>query len=486
MKALLCSFLAATLLAGICRSAAQGQPVMTGAEMLDDGSCLLFAQGDPGATYRILAADDLAVWDTIGVQVADASFGDLVFRDRAAPFFRARFYGVGLAVGDTTFPTFTLTSPTNDMINQPTVLLAGTASDASGIRTVRVNTATIAGTTNFSVALPLAPGTNRFLLSVIDLSPNRNRRSQIVQVRYVPLLPAILVQPVSQTNLVTTTASFNVSATGTEPLHYQWRKDGLELADSARISGAATNDLFITNVGAADVAGYDVVITNSSGAVTSEVATLTVKTPPGWIGILQPNYAENFDGIGDTGTNTPPGWFVGAGTGAVSGTNVTVSVGSSTGGGNYNFGSAGSPDRALGSLAASSAPRNTEARFINACGSNLVSFTIDYTGEQWRQGGVSAVNNDLVLQFSTNGTNFTPMGGQFNFDTPYDTGPAGALDGNQTTNRVTGLGGLFLPPAPITNGGVFYLRWVDADNTSSDHALAVDDLNILFDFEGTP
>jgi hypothetical protein len=34
--------------------------------------------------------------------------------------------------------------------------------------------------------------------------------------------------------------------------------------------------------------------------------------------------------------------------------------------------------------------------------------------------------------------------------------------------------------AAITNGGVFHLRWADADNASNDHALAIDDLIITF------
>jgi hypothetical protein len=165
---------------------------------------------------------------------------------------------------------------------------------------------------------------------------------------------------------------------------------------------------------------------------------------------------------------------------------VTASTGSSTGGANYNFGSAGSTDRALGSLASGSLQRDTEARFINASGSNIVSFSIDYTGEQWRQGGASAVNNDLVLQFSTTGTTFAAMGSQFNFSTPYPTGTAGALDGNAATNRVTGIGGVFFPAVTITNAEVFYLRWVDADNTSNDHGIAVDDLSVTFTFEEAP
>jgi len=178
---------------------------------------------------------------------------------------------------------------------------------------------------------------------------------------------------------------FNVTATGTGPLSYQWRKTSVNLSDTARISGATTTNLAISGVSALDQADYDVVVSNPSGSTTSIVATLTIKAPPGLIPVFDAGYGENFDSMGDTGTNAPAGWFVGTGTGVVSGTDVTVSTGSASAGGNYNFGSSGSLDRALGSLATSSTQRDTEARFINASGSNIVSFTISYTGEQWRQ-----------------------------------------------------------------------------------------------------
>ncbi|MSU58303.1 MAG: hypothetical protein EXS35_09005 [Pedosphaera sp.] len=478
---------AVVLMLCVFQSPVSGAPVVvTSSQFLSNGDFLLLLNGNPGTSYRILASTDLVNWDTVAYQVADASFGDFAYVDRTTLFFRARFYGAGLTNGDMIFPSLNISSPTNAVVSQPTVPLTGTASDASGIREVRLNDIPITGTTNFSGTLTLVPGTNRFLVSAIDASANRNRRSQFVQISYVPLLPAIITHPAHQTNDVATTATFSVNAAGSPPLGYRWRKNGADLSDGPHFSGTTTTSLIISNVGARDVAGYTVLVTNASGAVTSSIATLTISTPAGWIPVTNASHSENFDSLGDTGTNTPAGWFVGTGTGAVSGTNVTVSTGSSTGGNNYNFGSAGNSDRVLGSLASGSLQRDTEARFINASGSNLVSFALSYTGEQWRQGGTAAVNNDLVLQYSTTGTNFTALGNQFNFNSPFDTGPAGALDGNAATNRVTGIGGTYLPTVAVTNGGVFYLRWADADNTSNDHALGVDDLTITFTFESVP
>src|SRR3989442_707583 len=66
-------------------------------------------------------------------------------------------------------------------------------------------------------------------------------------------------------------------------------------------------------------------------------------------------YTQNFGSMGATGATAPNGWFVGTGTGAISGKTVTPGDGSSNTGGNYNFGASGSSNRALGSLASASA-----------------------------------------------------------------------------------------------------------------------------------
>lgn len=192
------------------------------------------------------------------------------------------------------------------------------------------------------------------------------------------------------------------------------------------------------------------------------------------------SYSQNFDSMGATGTTTPSGWFVGTGTGAIAGTTVTPGTGSSTSGGNYNFGSSGSSDRALGSLASGSTQRDTEVRFTNNTGAAITSFTINYTGEEWRVGGTSAVDNALTMAYSSNGTSFSTMGSNFDFHTPIDSGTAGALDGNAAANRVTNIGGTYTPGTSIGPGQTIYLRWQDPDDASSDNAIAVDDFSIMF------
>ena len=86
--------------------------------------------------------------------------------------------------------------------------------------------------------------------------------------------PGITTQPLSMTVSNGAPASFSVTASGTAPLKYQWLKD-------TSILPTGTNSTYtIAAVTTNDAASYRVVITNSVGAVTSAVATLTVLLAP--------------------------------------------------------------------------------------------------------------------------------------------------------------------------------------------------------------
>ena len=91
--------------------------------------------------------------------------------------------------------------------------------------------------------------------------------------------PALAAQPQGATNSAGSTVTFSAAATGTAPLSFQWRRDGLPLADGGNIAGAGTAVLTLANVGGADAGGYSLAVTNQYGSVTSAVATLTVIDP---------------------------------------------------------------------------------------------------------------------------------------------------------------------------------------------------------------
>jgi N-acetylneuraminic acid mutarotase len=96
----------------------------------------------------------------------------------------------------------------------------------------------------------------------------------------VPMAPVITAQPASRTNLVGTTATFTVAATGSEPLSYQWVKNGTNfLADGGGVSGARAPTLTLTNVQSSDAGLYSVVVSNAGGSTNSANASLMVLTP---------------------------------------------------------------------------------------------------------------------------------------------------------------------------------------------------------------
>jgi hypothetical protein len=92
--------------------------------------------------------------------------------------------------------------------------------------------------------------------------------------------PAITTQPVSQTNLVGSTVTFSVAATGQTPLSYQWKKDGVNLTDGGHISGAQSGTLTVTGIGPLDEGVYTVGVTNPASGVLSGPALLVVMDPP--------------------------------------------------------------------------------------------------------------------------------------------------------------------------------------------------------------
>src|SRR5258708_31125523 len=67
------------------------------------------------------------------------------------------------------------------------------------------------------------------------------------------LVPAgIATEPTDQVAALSGTAFFSISATGAQPLFYQWQKNGTNLADGGRISGAASPTLTLSTLDLGD------------------------------------------------------------------------------------------------------------------------------------------------------------------------------------------------------------------------------------------
>ncbi len=88
------------------------------------------------------------------------------------------------------------------------------------------------------------------------------------------IAPAIAVQPANVAVDQGQTATFTVTATGTAPMAYQWRRNG------AALVGATSSSLTLANAQPSAAGTYTVTVTNTAGSVTSAGATLTVNTAP--------------------------------------------------------------------------------------------------------------------------------------------------------------------------------------------------------------
>jgi hypothetical protein len=89
--------------------------------------------------------------------------------------------------------------------------------------------------------------------------------------------PALIyVQPQPVTVASGQPMAMTVYTQGSGPISYQWRRNGENLVDDGRISGATTADLVIDPTMLADAGQYDVIVSNMCGGMTSDTAELMV------------------------------------------------------------------------------------------------------------------------------------------------------------------------------------------------------------------
>ncbi len=85
-----------------------------------------------------------------------------------------------------------------------------------------------------------------------------------------------MAHPTDQLNIVVGgPATFTVIASGA--VVYEWRKDGVAINNSVRITGADTAMLSISSIATGDEGNYNVFIMNDAGDATSTVAMLSIR-----------------------------------------------------------------------------------------------------------------------------------------------------------------------------------------------------------------
>ena len=138
------------------------------------------------------------------------------------------------------------------------------------------NSVAIAGATSATLTLSsvTTADAGTYAVVVANVAGSAASAYAILTVNPAPVAPSITSQPASQTVTAGGNVSFSVVATGTAPLSYQWRLNGVNIA------GATSATLTLSAVTSANTGSYTVLVRNSAGSAASVAATLTVNPAP--------------------------------------------------------------------------------------------------------------------------------------------------------------------------------------------------------------
>lgn len=131
----------------------------------------------------------------------------------------------------------------------------------------------ITGATSASYTTPATvPGDNGSSFTVTVTNAAGSITSSAAVLTVTTQAPAITTQPANQFVLAGATATFSVTATGTAPLSYQWKKNGVDITTGGTSATYTTPATVVGDSGSS----FTVTVTNTAGSVTSSAATLTV------------------------------------------------------------------------------------------------------------------------------------------------------------------------------------------------------------------
>jgi Protein of unknown function (DUF1573)/Abnormal spindle-like microcephaly-assoc'd, ASPM-SPD-2-Hydin/Immunoglobulin I-set domain len=179
----------------------------------------------------------------------------------------------------------------------------------------------ISGATAASYTTPAttnSDNSSQFTVVVTDGSGSMTSNSAILTVTAAAVAPSIASQPANQAVKAGQSATFSVTATGTAPITYQWKKNG------TAISGAASASYTTPATAASDnSAQFTVTVANSVSDVTSNAATLTVNVATPVLNASKTSLSFSSVNIGSN--ITLPVTFTNGGNSNVTISNVTIS-----------------------------------------------------------------------------------------------------------------------------------------------------------------
>jgi hypothetical protein len=291
----------------------------------------------------------------------------------------------------------------------------------------------------------------QFTVVVTDGTGSVTSNPATLTVTATAVAPAITAQPANKTVTAGQTATFSVTATGTAPLTYQWKKNGTAIGGAASASYTTPATIASDNN-----AQFTVTVTNSVSSNTSNAATLTVDVPPSIT--TQPanrtvnaGQTANFSVVAaGTGTLTyqwkKNGAAIGSATAASYTTPATVA---SDNGASFTVtvtGTTGSVTSNAATLTVNGPPAITAqpaSKTVAAGQTATFSVTAAGTGTltyQWKKGG-TAIGGATSSSYTTPATATGDSGSQF---TVTVTNSVGSTTSNTATLTVTAAATLIL------------------------------------------
>ena len=331
------------------------------------------------------------------------------------------------------------------------------------------NGTAISGATSASYTTPAettsASGT-QFTVTVSNSVGNVTSNAATLTVNAAPVAPSITTQPSSVTITAGQTATFSVTATGTAPLTYQWKKNGTSITGATSASYTTPAETTADNG-----AQFAVTVSNSTGSVTSNAATLTVNAAPVAPSITtQPSSVTITAGqtatFSVTATGTAPltyQWSQNgtAISGATSSSYTTPAETASASGAQFTVvvsNSAGSATSSAATLTVNPAPVapsiTTQPSSATITAGQTATFSVTATGTaplsyQWSQNG-TAISGATSASYTTPAETTSASGTQFTVTVSNSAGNVTSSAATLTVNAAPVAPSITTQPSSVT------------------------------------
>jgi alpha-tubulin suppressor-like RCC1 family protein len=141
--------------------------------------------------------------------------------------------------------------------------------------------------------VPVADATNRYLVVenaqlsdagnyTLAVTNSLGQATSAAATLTVLREPYVINSPIFTSILVGQSFCIPASVTGEQPISYQWRKNGISLADDGRISGSSSSTLCVSTSDFPDGGDYQLVLNNAYGSFTGLVTHVSITPIIAW------------------------------------------------------------------------------------------------------------------------------------------------------------------------------------------------------------